>query len=51
MNALDSCQVVAQRDDFVKKYNDVVTNRNDIALKYNELVKQVERNQNGGGNQ
>jgi len=29
----------------------VVTNRNDIVLKYNELVKQVEKNQNGGGSQ
>ena len=43
--------LIAQRDDFVKKYNDVVTNRNDIVLKYNELVKQVEKNQNEGGNQ
>jgi chromosome segregation ATPase len=39
--------LVAQRDDFVKKYNDAVSNRNDVVAKYNDLVKQIEK-QNGG---
>ena len=37
--------LVAQRNDFVQKYNDEVKDRNDIVAKYNELVKQV---QSGG---
>ena len=37
--------LVAQRNDFVKKYNDEVKDRNDIVAKYNELVKQI---QSGG---
>ncbi len=41
--------LVAQRDDFVKKYNDEVKDRNDVVTKYNDLVKQVEKQQGGGG--
>jgi len=37
--------LVVQRDDLVKKYNDQVKDRNDIVAKYNDLVKQL---QNGG---
>ncbi len=37
--------LVAQRNDFVQKYNDEVKDRNDIVAKYNELVKQI---QSGG---
>jgi chromosome segregation ATPase len=41
-------ELVAQRDEFVKKYNDEVKDRNDIVAKYNELVKQVEKLQGSG---
>jgi chromosome segregation ATPase len=34
--------LLSQRNDLVKKYDDLATNRNDIVLKYNELVKQVQ---------
>jgi chromosome segregation ATPase len=34
--------LVAQRDDFVKKFNDEVKDRNDVVAKYNDLVKQVQ---------
>ena len=37
--------LVAQRNDFVQKYNDEVKDRNDIVAKYNDLVKQVEKQQ------
>jgi chromosome segregation ATPase len=37
-------QVVAQRDEFVKKFNDSVKDRNQIVGKYNELVSQVKKN-------
>ena len=37
--------LVAQRNDFVQKYNYEVKDRNDIVAKYNDLVKQV---QSGG---
>jgi hypothetical protein len=40
--------LLTQRDDFVKKYNDEVKERNDIVAKYNELAKQVEKLQAGG---
>jgi chromosome segregation ATPase len=36
-------QLVVERDDFVKKYNDSVNERNAIVTKYNELVSQVEK--------
>ena len=42
--------LVAQRDEFVQKYNDSVKDRNDVVAKYNELAKQVEKLQSGGGN-
>jgi chromosome segregation ATPase len=38
-------ELVAQRDEFVKKFNDEVKDRNEIVNKYNELVRQVEKNQ------
>jgi chromosome segregation ATPase len=38
---------VAQRDDFVKKFNDEVKDRNDVVSKYNDLVKQVQQQQSG----
>jgi chromosome segregation ATPase len=41
--------LLTQRDDFVKKYNDEVKDRNDIVAKYNELAKQVEKLQAAGG--
>jgi chromosome segregation ATPase len=41
--------LVAQRDDFVKKYNDEVKERNDVVVKYNDLAKQVQKLQSGGG--
>jgi TolA-binding protein len=36
-------QLVVERDDFVKKYNDSVNERNTIVGKYNELVGQMEK--------
>ena len=38
-------ELVAQRDEFVKKCNDAVKDRNEVGNKYNELVRQVEKNQ------
>jgi len=40
--------LIAQRNDFVQKYNDEVKDRNDVVAKYNDLVKQV---QSGGKKQ
>ena len=40
--------LVAQRDDFVKKFNDEVKDRNDVVAKYNELANQVQKQQNAG---
>ena len=37
--------LVAQRDDFVKKFNDSVKDRNDVVAKYNDLVNQVQKEQ------
>ncbi|HEY3915304.1 MAG TPA: hypothetical protein VGN61_12520 [Verrucomicrobiae bacterium] len=37
--------LVAQRDEFVAKYNDSVKARNDIVQKYNDLVHQIEKQQ------
>jgi chromosome segregation ATPase len=37
--------LVAQRNDFVQKYNDEVKDRNDIVAKYNDLAKQMEKQQ------
>jgi chromosome segregation ATPase len=36
-------QLVIERDDFVKKYNDSVSERNAIVGKYNELAGQMEK--------
>ena len=36
-------QLVIERDDFLKKYNDSVNERNTIVSKYNELVGQMEK--------
>jgi chromosome segregation ATPase len=43
-------ELVAQRDEFVKKFNDEVKDRNDVVNKYNELAASVEK-QKGGGKQ
>ncbi|HTQ52259.1 MAG TPA: hypothetical protein VMJ12_16245 [Candidatus Acidoferrales bacterium] len=37
--------LVAQRNDLVRKYNDEVKDRNDVVAKYNDLAKQVEKQQ------
>jgi chromosome segregation ATPase len=34
--------LVMQRDEFVKKFNDTVTDRNEVVAKYNDLVKQMQ---------
>ena len=39
--------LVAQRDEFVTKYNDSVKARNDVVAKYNDLVSQVQKQQGG----
>jgi chromosome segregation ATPase len=39
--------LVSQRDDFVKKFNDSVKSRNDVVAKYNDLVSQVQKQQGG----
>jgi chromosome segregation ATPase len=36
-------QLVAQRDDYVKKLNDSIKDRNDIVAKYNELAESVKK--------
>ena len=41
--------LVAQRNDFVVKYNDEVKDRNEIVAKYNDLAKQLEKNRTGSG--
>ena len=38
-------ELLAQRDEFVKKYNDEVKDRNEVVKKYNDLVSQVQTNQ------
>jgi len=38
-------ELVAQRDEFVKKFNDEVKDRNEVVNKYNDLVRQVEKSQ------
>ena len=35
--------LVMQRDEFVKKYNDSVQARNEVVTKYNDLVKQTQK--------
>lgn len=39
--------LVAQRDEFVRKYNDEVKDRNDVVAKYNDLVSQMQKRQGG----
>jgi chromosome segregation ATPase len=39
--------LVTQRDDFVRKFNDSVKDRNDVVAKYNDLVSQVQKQQGG----
>jgi chromosome segregation ATPase len=41
--------LVAQRDDLVKKLNDEIKDRNDVVSKYNELAQQAEKLQGRGG--
>jgi len=41
--------LVMQRDDFVKKFNDTVKDRNDIVGKYNDLVNQLQKKQGDNG--
>jgi len=44
-------ELVAQRDEFVTKYNDSLKERNDIVAKYNELADQVKKLQGGATKQ
>jgi len=44
-------ELVAQRDEFVKKFNDEVKDRNDVVNKYNDLVRQIEKAQAANGKQ
>lgn len=44
-------ELVAQRDELVKKFNDEVKDRNEVVNKYNDLVRQVEKNQSASGKQ
>ena len=39
--------LAAQRDDFVKKYNDSIKDRNDVVAKYNNLVNEQQKQQSG----
>ena len=43
--------LVIQRDELVKKFNDTVKDRNDVVAKYNDLVKQVQKQQGGSAQQ
>ena len=44
-------ELVAQRDEFVAKFNDSVKDRNGVVAKYNELVDKVTKQQNGASKQ
>jgi chromosome segregation ATPase len=44
-------ELVAQRDEFVAKFNDSVKDRNGVVAKYNELVDKVTKQQNGAAKQ
>ncbi len=44
-------QLVAERDEVVKKLNDSVKERNEIVARYNELAARVEKSQSGGTKQ
>jgi chromosome segregation ATPase len=39
--------LIGQRDELVKKFNDSVKDRNDTVAKYNDLVNQVRKSQGG----
>jgi septal ring factor EnvC (AmiA/AmiB activator) len=41
-------ELAAQRDDFLRKYNDEVTDRNNVVSNYNALAAQVGKLQGGG---
>jgi chromosome segregation ATPase len=41
--------LVAQRDEFVKKYNDEVADRNNVVSNYNSLAARFEKLQSGSG--
>ncbi len=42
-------QLAGQRDEFVKKYNDLVIERNTVVSNYNDLAARLEKLQAGGG--
>jgi chromosome segregation ATPase len=42
-------QLAGERDDFVKKYNDIVIDRNAIVSNYNDLAVRFEKLQSEGG--
>jgi chromosome segregation ATPase len=42
-------QLAAQRDEFVKKYNDLVIDRNNVVSNYNDLAAKFEKLQSAGG--
>jgi uncharacterized coiled-coil DUF342 family protein len=44
-------ELVAQRDEFIAKFNDSVKDRNGVVAKYNELVDKVTKQQNGAAKQ
>ena len=44
-------ELVAQRDEFISKYNDSVKDRNGVVAKYNDLVEKVNKQQNGTAKQ
>jgi TolA-binding protein len=41
-------ELAAQRDEFIKKFNDAVKDRNDVVNKYNELVDRFDKLQGTG---
>jgi len=41
-------ELAAQRDEYVRKFNDSVKDRNDVVAKYNDLVQKVDKQQSGG---
>jgi chromosome segregation ATPase len=42
-------QLAGERDEFVKKYNDLVIDRNTIVSNYNDLAVRFQKLQSGGG--
>ena len=43
--------LVARRDDMVKKYSDSVKDRNEVVIKYNALVERIQKQENSGAPQ